>query len=125
MFELLRRLPDWVALILVCAVIWWGVTFNKRLEERYHCTACTFRGIAGGAVGIFCWMLSSGAVGGGMERLIAGTVALVITLALFLSNRAKSGSVRQGILMTVWQLFVGLVVFAIYCALDTRNRKKK
>ena len=122
MFELLIG-P--LGLLFVAAIIWWGITFNMRLEERYGCTACTFWGVIGGIVGTFCWVLSSGASGGSvMERLIAGGIAATITLALFYSNREKSGSTFQGIMMTVWQLFVGLVVFGIFAMLDSGKKKK-
>lgn len=123
---MLELLSGPLGLVLAAAVIWWGITFNSRLRERYGCTACTFWGVTGGIVGIFCWMLSSGAVGGsGTERLIAGGIALVITLALFFSNRAKSGSTLAGVMMTVWQIFVGLVVFGILAMLDSREKDKK
>ena len=112
-----------LGLVLVIAVMWWGITFNTRLKERYHCTACTFWGITGGVMGTFCWML---VLGNRLtwESLVAGAIAVAITLALFFSNRAKSGSTMQGILMTVWQLTVGLVVIGIFCALDTRKKKR-
>lgn len=112
-----------LGLVVVSAVMWWGITFNSRLKERYHCTACTFWGITGGVVGMFCWML---VLGNRLtwESLIAGAIAVAITLALFVSNRAKSGSVMQGILMTVWQLFVGLTVFVILALLDSGKKKK-
>ena len=90
-----------LGLIIVSAVMWWGITFNRRLKERYHCTACTFWGVTGGIVGMFCWMLFFGSRLS-WESVIAALIAGVITLALFLSNRAKSGSILQGILMTVW-----------------------
>ena len=124
MFDLLMWMPDWAALILVAAVMWWGITFNSRLEERYHCTACTFWGVTGGVVGTFCWML---VLGNRVtwESLLAGVIAAVITLTLFASNRAKSGSALQGILMTVWQLFVGLAVFVILGMLDSEKKKKR
>lgn len=125
MLGLLRLMPDWLALILVIAVIWWGITFNMRLQERYGCTACTFWGVTGGIVGTFCWMLASGALGGGLERLIAGGIAALITLALFVSNREKSGSTFQGVMMTVWQLFVGLVVCVILGMLNDGKKKKE
>ena len=48
-----------------------------------------------------------------------------ITLGLFFSNRAKSGSILRGILMTVWQLFLGLVVFGILEMLDNWRKKRK
>ena len=122
MIGLFRLMPDWLALILVIFVIWWGITFNMRLQERYGCTACTFWGVSGGVAGTFCWMLASGAVGGGMERLIAGGIAALITLALFVSNREKSGSTFPGIMMTVWQLFVGLAAFLILAMLDSGKK---
>lgn len=123
---MLELLTGPLGLILVCAVIWWGLTFNSRLKKRYHCTACTGWGIGGGVAGIFCWMLSSGALGGsGMERLIAGGIAALIALALFFSNREKSGSTFQGIVMTVWQIFVGLVVFMILGMLNNGKKKKE
>jgi len=112
-----------LGLVLVIAVMWWGITFNMRLQERHGCTACTFWGVPGGVAGMFCWMLASGAVGGGMERLIAGGIAALITLALFVSNREKSGSTFQGIMMTVWQLFVGLAAFLILAMLDSGKKK--
>lgn len=31
-----------LGLVLVIAVMWWGITFNMRLRERYGCTDCTF-----------------------------------------------------------------------------------
>lgn len=100
---MLELLTGPLGLILVCAVLWWGITFNSRLKERYGCTACTFWGVTGGVVGAFCWMLSSGASGGSvMERLIAGGIAALITLTLFAGNREKSGSTFQGVMMTVW-----------------------
>ena len=46
MIGLFRLMPDWLALILVIFVIWWGITFNMRLQERYGCTACTFWGVS-------------------------------------------------------------------------------
>ena len=49
----------------------------------------------------------------------------MITLALLFSNRAKSGSTFAGVMMTVWQLFVGLVVFGIFAMLDSRKKDKK
>lgn len=113
-----------LGLILVCAVIWWGITFNSRLKERYGCTACTFWGVTGGVVGMFCWVLLWGNPLC-WESALAGAIALVITLALFFSNRAKSGSTFQGIMMTVWQLFVGLVVFVILGMLDNGKKKKE
>lgn len=123
MFKLLTRLPSPLVLVLVIAVIWWGVTFNARLEARYHCTACTFWGITGGFAGMLCWLIVWGRPLT-WELAIVWMIAAVITLALFFRNRAKSGSITQGILMTVWQLFVGLVVIAILSALDTRKKKK-
>ena len=124
MFKLLGRLPGPLGLILAAAVIWWGVTFNSRLEERYGCTACTFWGVTGGAAGTFCWMLLCGNPLC-WESALAGAIGLVITLALFFSNRAKSGSTLQGMLMTVWQLFVGLVMFMILAMLDSRKKDRK
>lgn len=118
---MLELLAGPLGLILVCAVIWWGVTFNSRLKERYGCTACTFWGVTGGVVGMFCWILVWGHPLS-WETAAAGAIALVITLALFFSNQAKSGSTFQGIMMTVWQIFVGLVVFVI---LGTLNNDKK
>lgn len=125
MFDLLRLMPDWMVLILVVAVMWWGITFNTRLKERYGCTACTFWGVTGGTVGTLCWMLVTGSSGSSAERLIAGAVALTVTLALFFSNRSKSGNTIQGIFMTVWQLFVGLVVFVILGMLNNGKKKEK
>ena len=58
-----------------------------------------------------------------MERLIAGGIAALITLALFVSNREKSGSTLPGIMMTVWQLFVGLAAFLILAMLDSGKKK--
>lgn len=46
-------------------------------------------------------------------------------LALFFSNRAKSGSTFAGVMMTVWQLFVGLAVFVILAMLDNGKKAKK
>lgn len=60
-----------------------------------------------------------------MERMIAGGIAATITLALFFSNQAKSGSTFQGMMMTVWQLFVGLVVFVILGMLSNDKKKKE
>ena len=97
---MLELLTGPLGLVLTAAVLWWGITFNSRLEKRYHCTACTPWGIAGG-------------------------VAAAITLGLFFSNRAKSGSVLQGVLMTVWQLFLGLVVFGILEMLDNWRKRRK
>jgi len=111
-----------LGLIVVAAVMWWGVTFNRRLEERYHCTACTFWGVTGGVVGFFCWMVVFG--GSGTERFIVGGIALVITLALFFSNRAKAQNTVQGVLMTVWQLLVGFTVMMILNFLDQGKKKK-
>lgn len=113
-----------LGLVLVIAVMWWGITFNQRLKERYHCTACTFWGVTGGVVGTFCWMLLLGNRVT-WESLLAGAIAAVVTLALFASNRTKSGSTLQGILMTVWQLFVGLAVFLILGMLDSEKKKRK
>ena len=112
-----------LGLVLVTAVLWWGITFNQRLEKRYHCTACTFWGVTGGIAGMFCWMLL---LGNRMtwESLVAGAIAAAITLALFVRNRAKAGSTLQGVLMTVWQLFVGLVVFVILALLDSGKKRK-
>lgn len=111
-----------LGLIVVSAVMWWGITFNRRLKERYHCTACTFCGVSGGIVGMFCWMLFFGSRIS-WESILAALVASVITLALFFSNRAKSGSTIQGILMTVWQMLVGFVVFLILAMLDSRKKE--
>ena len=121
---MLELLTGPLGLILVCAVMWWGITFNTRLKERHGCTACTFWGVTGGVVGMFCWVLLwehrlS------WESATAGAIALAITLALFFSNRAKSGSTFQGIMMTVWQLFVGLVVFAILATISIGKKKEK
>jgi len=114
-----------LGLIVVAAVIWWGITFNRRLEERYHCTACTFWGITGGIVGFFCWLVAFGSSGSGVERFIVGSIALVITLALFFSNRAKAQNTVQGVLMTVWQLLVGFTVMIILNFLDQGKKKKR
>lgn len=113
-----------LGLLLVCAVIWWGITFNSRLKERYGCTACTFWGVTGGVAGMFCWILVWGHPLS-WETAAAGAIALVITLVLFFSNRAKSGSTFQGFLMTVWQLFVGLVVFVILGMLGNGKKEKE
>lgn len=113
-----------LGLLLVCAVIWWGITFNMRLQERYGCTACTFWCVTGGVVGTFCWVLLLNHPLC-WESAVAGALALAITLALFFSNRAKSGSTFQGIMMTVWQLFVGLVVFVILGMLGNGKKKKE
>ena len=113
-----------LGLLLVCAVIWWGITFNSRLKERYGCTACTFWGVTGGVVGTFCWVLLLNHPLC-WESAVAGALALAITLALFFSNRAKSGSTFQGMMMTVWQLFVGLVVFVILGMLGNGKKKKE
>lgn len=113
-----------LGLIVIIAAIWWGITFNRRLKERYHCTACTFWGVAGGAVGMLFWMLALGNLPL-WDSLIDGAIAAGITLALFLSNRAKSGSTVQGILMTVWQLVVGLAVIIIFSAFNAGKKKKK
>ena len=113
-----------LGLIVVAAVMWWGITFNRRLKERYHCTACTFWGVTGGIVGMFCWILVFGNRLS-WESVIAAVVAGVITLALFLSNRAKSGSFLQGILMTVWQILVGFAVFLILALFESNSKKKK
>lgn len=113
-----------LGLVLAIAVMWWGITFNTRLRERYGCTACTFWGVTGGVVGTFCWMLVWG-YPLSLETAIAGTIALAITLALFFSNRAKSGSTFAGVMMTVWQLFVGLVVFVLLAMLDSGKKKKE
>lgn len=59
------------------------------------------------------------------QTAAVGAVAAAITLGLFFSNRAKSGSILQGILMTVWQLFLGLVVFGILEMLDNWRKKRK
>lgn len=120
---MLELLSGPLGLILAIAVIWWGITFNKRLKERYNCTACTLWGVTGGVVGMFCWMLVWGSPLS-WETTVAGVIALAITLALFFSNRAKSGSTLQGILMTVWQMFVGLVAFAIIGAFRLGKKKE-
>ncbi|MDE7054644.1 MAG: hypothetical protein K2O84_07505 [Oscillospiraceae bacterium] len=60
-----------------------------------------------------------------MERLIAGGIAALITLTLFVSNREKSGSTFACVMMTVWQLFVGLAAFVILAMLDNRKKDKK
>ncbi len=121
---MLKLLTGPLGLVLTIAVLWWGLTFNSRLEERYRCTACTPWGIAGGIAGIFCWMLVWGKPLT-WETVAVGAIAAVITLALFFSSRAKSGSTLQGILMTVWQLFVGLVVFGILELLEHRKKKER
>lgn len=113
-----------LGLVLVIAVMWWGITFNMRLRERYGCTACTFWGVTGGVVGAFCWVLLLNHPLC-WESAVAGALALAITLALFFSNRAKSGSTFQGMMMTVWQLFVGLVVFVILGILSNDKKKKE
>ena len=120
----LELLTGPLGLLLAAAVMWWGITFNTRLKERHGCTACTFWGVTGGVVGMFCWMLLWG-YPLCWESALAGAIALVITLALFFSNRAKSGSTFQGIMMTVWQLFVGLVVFVILGMLGNGKKKKE
>ena len=48
---MLELLTGPLGLLLVAAVIWWGITFNTRLRERYGCTACTFWGVTGGRCG--------------------------------------------------------------------------
>lgn len=121
---MLELLTGPLGLILVCGVIWWGITFNTHLRERYGCTACTFWGVTGGVVGTFCWVLLLNHPLC-WESAVAGALALAITLALFFSNRAKSGSTFQGIMMTVWQLFVGLVVFVILGMLGNGKKKKE
>ena len=113
-----------LGLVLVIAVMWWGITFNRRLRERYGCTACTFWGVTGGVAGTFCWVLLLNHPLY-WESAVAGALALAITPALFFSNRAKSGSTFQGMMMTVWQLFVGLVVFVILGMLSNGKKKKK
>ncbi len=92
---MLELLTGPLGLILVCAVLWWGITFNSRLKERYGCTACTFWGVTVGVEGAFCWMLLWG-------NPLCWESVLAITLALFFSNREKSGSTFQGVMMTVW-----------------------
>ena len=119
---MLELLTGPLGLILVCGVIWWGITFNTHLRERYGCTACTFWGVAGGAVGTLCWMLLF-EHRLSWESATAGAIALAITLALFFSNRAKSGSAFAGVMMTVWQLFVGLVVVAILATISIGKKK--
>lgn len=104
--------------------MWWGITFNTRLREWHGCTACTFWGVTGGVVGMFCWMLLWGNPLS-WESVVAGAIALAITLALFFSNRAKSGSTFAGVTMTVWQLFVGLVVVAIFATISMGKKKEK
>ena len=111
-----------LGLLWAAAVMWWGITFDMRLKERYGCTACTFWGVTGGIVETFCWMLTLGRPLS-WETAIAGAIASIVTLTLFFSNRAKSGSTFQGIMMTVWQLFVGLVAFIILAMLDGRKKK--
>jgi len=111
-----------LGLLLAAAVLWWGITFNSRLDERYHCTACTFWGVTGGVVGFFCWLMFFGNKFT-FSSLVVAVIALIITLALFFNNRAKSGSTLQGLFMTVWQLFVGFVVVGILVALDSRDKK--
>ena len=59
------------------------------------------------------------------ESVIAALIAGAITLTLFLSNRAKSGSTVQGILMTVWQILVGFAVFLILAIFSSNSTKKK
>ena len=113
-----------LGLLIVVAVMWWGITFNTRLRERYNCTACTFWGVTGGVVGMFCWMLLWGNPLS-WESVVAGAIALAITLALFFSNRAKSGSTLAGVTMTVWQLFVGLVVVIIFATVSMGKKKEK
>ena len=54
-----------------------------------------------------------------MRDLLAGPLGLVF------SSRAKSGSTFQGMMMTVWQLFVGLVVFVILGMLGNGKKKKE
>ena len=115
-----------LGLLLVVIVLWWALSFNVRLQERYHCTAFTFHGVLAGTADSFCWALASGAVGGTAgERLIAGTVALAIALALFFTNRARSGSTLQGFLMTAWQIFAGLTVTVILGMIDSRKGRRK
>ena len=121
---MLKLLTGPLGLVLTAAVLWWGITFNSRLEKRYHCTACTPWGIVGGIAGVFCWMLVWGKPLT-LETAAVGAVAAAITLGLFFSNRAKSGSILRGILMTVWQLFLGLVVFGILEMLDNWRKKRK
>lgn len=121
---MLELLSGPLGLVLAAAVIWWGVTFNTRLRERYGCTAFTFWGVTGGVVGTFCWVLL---LDNPLcwQSAIVGVLALAITLALFFSNRAKSGSTFAAVTMTVWQLFVGLVVFLIFSTLDIGKKKKE
>lgn len=59
------------------------------------------------------------------ESAAAGALALAITLALFFGNRAKCGSAFAAVTMTVWQLFVGLVVFMIFAMLDIGKKEKE
>lgn len=70
------------------------------------------------------WILVFWAIAIGGQSIIARVVATVIVLLMFLNNYGKVNKLFHGILMTLWQMLFGLIIYGIFIMADSNKRKR-
>jgi len=116
-------LEHWLAILVVVAVTYFGVNYNKWLKRNRGCSAFTFWRATGGVADLFLWMatLNVDSIGHG---IILFCVAFTIFLVLFYANYNDAKSVLHGFLMTLWLLLIGGAIMWLLGALMKRNEKR-
>lgn len=120
---MLYTLWQWVKLLIGVAVLGFCLFYNPWLQSRYGYSAFHLGDVALGALDCFLWVAFHVC-----EGLLWHIVLLVLALAAFVilyaSNYAESDSFLQSLLMTLWQIMVGLLALGLLLSIKNEHRKK-
>lgn len=101
------------------------IVYNNWLIAKRRISAMRFGRIIAAAFDFFLWMLVSNAEGFALGLLVLIALAAFILLMILALNFKDCQSALHAILMTLFQLTGGFLVFWLVCGFSGSNKKRK
>lgn len=121
---MLYYLGQWVKLLIGIGVLCFLLFYDVWLKKHYNCSAVSLFGVAVGALDCFLWFAVS-SYDGIVWHIALFVIAAVVFFFLYAFNFEQSGSLLQGLLMTLWQILAGLLILGFFICLKQERKNKK
>ena len=119
-------MQSFLTIIVLLAIFSFIFGYDSWLKKNYDVSPASFGGVLVGAIDIFLWSCISNAENI-FQLLIIVIIAGFVLILLWAHNYKKINTLRQAVIMTIWQLTAGVAVIVIWVCLtyDKRNKKRK
>lgn len=114
-----------MGLIIVAAWLIFIVVYNNWLIAKHGISAMRLSRIAVAAMDLFLWVVILGADGFSLGLLALIVLAMFILLTILGLNYKDCQNALHAILMTLFQITGGFLVFGLVCSITGSNRRKK